>query len=252
MIPAPSILSQKSPLGKVDFYPPLLYNDKTCPGRESFMIRPRKAFIFDMDGVLLDSMPYHYLAWQEAFRSLGIEIDQREIYLREGEQGRVTAREISEKKGKRLTEEEIERLVQLKESIFQQICPPRVFDGVGELLEELKEKGKVLGLVTGTSQAEVRKILPPNLLILFDTLVTGDQVSQGKPAPDPYLKAMERLRLSAQDCLVIENSPNGILAAKRAGLDCVALTTSLPKQYLSGADLVLEDWGQLRSLLLRL
>jgi beta-phosphoglucomutase len=226
----------------------MAYNQGITAGRLNPMVK--EAILFDMDGVILDSMPYHFKAWQEAFATVGIQVDQKEIYLREGEKGEVTAQEIWDKSGKDSSPAKVKQLLKLKESIFQRICHPRVFEGVEELLLELKKRHFLLGLITGTSRGEVERILPSDLLGLFDTIITGDQVERGKPFPDPYLLAIKTLRIEPRSCLVIENSPNGILSAKQAGLQCLALTTSLPKEYLQEADQIVNSWAQLKDILL--
>jgi len=79
--------------------------------------------------------------------------------------------------------------------------------------------------------------------------VSGDSVKRGKPYPDPYIKAAKILGLRPNDCLVIENAPYGIRSAKAAGMFCVAVTTSLPKEYLKKADVIVDSLGQVNSLI---
>ena len=101
-----------------------------------------------------------------------------------------------------------------------------------------------MGLVTGTPMVELDKILPCDIRRLFDAVISGDSVKQGKPHPEPYLKAAAVLGLRPRQCLVVENAPLGIESAKKAGMSCVAVTTSLPKEYLKKADIIvnrLED-----------
>ena len=105
-------------------------------------------------------------------------------------------------------------------------------------IKRLKKARFKLALVTGTSIHEVRKILPEKLFQLFDVVVSGSDVQNGKPHPEPYLKAIQRLCISCVDAVVIENAPFGIRSAKKAGLKCFALETSLPRHYLTEADCV--------------
>ena len=88
--------------------------------------------------------------------------------------------------------------------------------------------------------AEVKKILPKNIFAKFDTIVTADMLKRGKPHPLPYLTAAKNLKIAPAKCLVVENSPLGVLSAKNAGMFCVAVTTSLPKCYLKKADIVID------------
>ncbi|MGA1794897.1 MAG: HAD family hydrolase [bacterium] len=208
-----------------------------------------KAVLFDMDGVLVDSMPYHYRAWREVFRSLGISLDKMEIYKREGEQGIRSIAAILAEHGIQLSPEQMDQLLQKKEAIFKGMAAHRLFPGVESLVRELRGEGYLIGLVTGTSRGEIDYVLPGNLIHSFDVVVTGDSVEHGKPAPDPYLKAIEGLHIDPSDALVIENAPYGIQSAKKAGIFCIALTTSLPRKYLRDADMVCDSLEEVRGLL---
>ena len=117
------------------------------------------------------------------------------------------------------------------------------------LAKMLKEKGYKLGLVTGTNSSRVRKILTAGLLELFDSIVTGDDVKKGKPHPEPYLNAAKMLGVAPGKCVVIENAPYGIESAKRADMFCVAITTSLPIEYLKRADKIIDKLEQLSSII---
>jgi beta-phosphoglucomutase len=203
-----------------------------------------RAIIFDMDGVIVDSMPYHFLSWYEALKPYGIRISCFEVYSREGERWDKTMRELFRgsgiKAGKKIFQDVFDR----KNKIFDKYFKRFIFPRAKELLGGLKKKGYVLGLVTGTPTAEIKKILPGRIRVLFDCIIAGDQVKKGKPDPEPYLRAARALNLPADECLVVENAPLGIESAKKAGMFCVALTTSLPKEYLSNADVIadkLED-----------
>ncbi|MEW6381933.1 MAG: HAD family phosphatase [bacterium] len=213
------------------------------------MLQERRAVLFDMDGVIVHTMPDHFRAWQEILRSIGIQVDKLEIYAREGEPGMVTLSELLAKYGKQLPLEEKQHLVQQKESLFKKIASPSLFSGVEDLIQEIKKRGYRLALVTGTSQNEVDSILPARLSSLFEVIITGDRVRRGKPAPDPYLAALEKLNIRPHEALVIENAPYGIQAAKGAGLLCIAVTTSLPREYLQQADVILDSVQEVRELL---
>jgi beta-phosphoglucomutase len=207
------------------------------------------AILFDMDGVIVHTMPDHFRAWQEILQSAGIQVDKLEIYAREGEPGMVTLSGILAKYGKELPMEKKQHLLQQKETLFKQIVSPSLFPGIENLIEEAKQRGYRLALVTGTSNNEVKSILPSRLSNLFEVIVTGDSVSKGKPAPDPYLKALDSLGIKADEAFVIENAPYGIQSAKSAGLVCIAVTTSLPKEYLQDADVILDSVEEVRKLL---
>ena len=99
--------------------------------------------------------------------------------------------------------------------------------------------------MTGTARHEAKKIMPVSLWRSFHVTVTGDEVRHGKPHPEPYLLALKKLGVRPAEAVVLENAPFGIHAAKKAGLTCIALETSLPKAYLRDADMVFSTYRQL-------
>jgi beta-phosphoglucomutase len=199
--------------------------------------KPR-AIIFDMDGVIVDSMPYHYLAWYEALRSYGVRITCFDVYSKEGESWQKSLEDFLKRSRIEPSQEIINKIFIDRQKIFKRYFKRFIFKGVKELLLCLKNQGYVLGLVTGTPIVEVKKILSKRILHLFSGIIGGDNVKKGKPHPDPYLKAAKILNVKPSECLVIENAPYGIESAKRAGMFCIALATSLPKEYLYRADIV--------------
>lgn len=215
------------------------------------MIFRYKAILFDMDGVILDTMPYHFNAWQEIFGSLGIHLEKFDVYKREGERGIVSISEILSDYGKDLNLEDRQNLLKAKERLFKKIARPKLFPAVIPLIGDLKKKGYLLGLVTGTSRDEVEHVLPASLIKAFDVIVAGDEVKRGKPAPEPYLKAIRALKIRANEVIVIENAPYGIESAQQAGAFCIAITTSLPREYLKDADIICDSLEEVRELMLR-
>jgi len=213
-------------------------------------IRP-KAVIFDMDGVIIDSMPYHFLAWYEALRPWGVRINCFDVYSKEGERWEQSLRDFLRRSGIRPTEKLLQKIFLTRQRIFKKYFKRFVFPGAKEFLACLKKKGYSLGLVTGTPRKELKGILPDDIRGLFDCVVSGDSVKRGKPHPEPYLKAAEMLKLKPQNCVVVENANLGIESAKKAGMYCIALTTSLPREYLKKADLVLDNLKQITGIIER-
>ena len=202
-------------------------------------LKPR-AIIFDMDGVIVDSMPYHFLAWYESLRPLGIRVSCFDVYSREGECWERSLRDFLLRAKIKPTALLLKKIFATRQKIFRNYFKRVIFYGAEDFLNCLKEKGYLLGLVTGTPIVEIIDILPGRIRDLFHCLVAGDQVKAGKPDPEPYLKAVKLLGLDSRQCLVVENAPLGIESAKRAGIFCIALTTSLPKEYLKAADMVMD------------
>lgn len=186
-------------------------------------LRP-KAIIFDLDGVLIDSMPYYYEAWKASFLNFGIGITEEEIYQREGEKSRTTAGEIFKKYKHGFPDENtLDLIIKLKDEHFNKIFEPTLMSGAEELLEELHRNMVKIGLVTGSRDPRKKLENRKDLLEYFDVIVTGNDIEKGKPCPDPYLKAIEKLGSSNDESIVVENAPLGIKSAVSAGINCIVL-----------------------------
>lgn len=198
-----------------------------------------KAIIFDVDGVLVDSMRFQADAWAEAFKEVGITISREDIYELEGSNDKRLIKSIFENAGKEPEAEHFEKLPEMKRKVleFDSIKP---FEGIPECLAELKRHFR-LAMVSGSNRETVGKIVDKFFSGYFEVVVNGSDLERGKPDPDPYLKALEKLNLTKNECVVIENAPLGITAAKRAGLYCVAVASMLETEKVEHADLVLED-----------
>ncbi|MDD4899570.1 MAG: HAD family phosphatase [Candidatus Omnitrophica bacterium] len=208
-----------------------------------------KAVIFDMDGVITNTMPYHFDAWLATLASVGIKVDCYEVYKREGQDGLSTIRELYQKQKRKFDLRQALGLLRQKEELFKRTVKIKFIKGARPFVRLLHKRKIILGLVTGTSRHEVERIMPKDLLKLFAVTVTGDEVGKSKPNPEPFLKAVKRLKVRKSDCVVIENAPFGVTAAKRAGLFCIAMETSLPRKYLRQADLICKNFSGLKKAL---
>ncbi|MDP3790035.1 MAG: HAD family phosphatase, partial [Candidatus Omnitrophota bacterium] len=132
----------------------------------------------------------------------------------------------------------LEGIFRRRKKIFKKNFKRFIFKDAKEVLACLREKGYKLGLVTGTPSHEVKRILPKDIYRSFDCIVAGDHVKKGKPHPEPYLTAAKNMGVKPLQCVVIENAPFGVESAKKAGMFCIAVTTGLTKEYLKGADIV--------------
>ncbi len=198
-----------------------------------------KAVIFDVDGVLVDSMRFHADAWKTVFYEVGINITREDIYELEGSNERAIIKTIFEKDGKKPEPWHFEYLVNKKREVFEfdQIKP---FKNIQDCLKKLKRYFN-LAAVSGSSRKVVEKVMNTFFSGFFEVIITGDDLERGKPNPAPFLKALAKLDITKNECIVIENSPLGITAAKRAEIYCVAVASTLGPDKLQHADLVFRD-----------
>jgi len=208
-----------------------------------------KAVLFDMDGVVLDSMDMHYRLWKNIFADYGVRLTKMDVFLREGEKAEKSIREIFRLRGQALRSGQLEEMFRKKRALLKGRAGVRVFPGVLPLLGRLRRVGIPLGLVTGTRRGFLRRVLPQKVKKCFDVVVTSDDVRHGKPNPESYRLAVRRLGIPMRDTLIVENSPFGVLAANRAGGYCIALATTLGPRYLRGADRVVRSHASLYKLL---
>lgn len=194
-----------------------------------------QAILFDMDGVLVDSMPYHAEAWDIILKTVGISIEKKLIYELEGANSRQVIDIIFRQFGRIPTEEEIQELTRKKLETFEQIAQEKPFEGVREFLETLKPRYK-LAVVSGSHRQTVNKTIDTFFPDTFEVVIDGEETKTGKPSPEPYLIAVRKLHILKDHCLVVENAPLGIRSAKSAGLRCIAITTYLGREYLKEAD----------------
>jgi beta-phosphoglucomutase len=205
-----------------------------------------RAVFFDFDGTFVESLPYHLAAWEEVLMSqCGFHLDPITVKLNEGRPVIEIARAIFEQAGQPFSEQLLHSIIDLKNERFRATHRARIFPENLQIIDLLKKRGIFVGLVTGTKRANLGVIVPLKVLRFFDVIITDGDTPLGKPAPDPYLAAAEKLGIQPSECLVVENAPLGIQSAKAAGMFCVALTTTLPEEHLQQADVTLHDHRRL-------
>lgn len=197
-----------------------------------------QAILFDFDGVLGRTMQDNYRAWCSAFATVSIALDEREYYQLEGLNTIRLAETILKNSSVELGR--AKELAQQKEANYLADNNFCLYPGALELVQQLSEK-LLLGLVTGAGSKRLEQTVPVELLKCFSAVVTGDLVTNPKPAPEPYLKAAETLGVAPADCLVVENAPLGIQAAKSAGMTCIAICSTLTADDLQQADQIVAD-----------
>jgi beta-phosphoglucomutase len=210
-----------------------------------------KALIFDMDGVLVNSMPFHAAAWKKAFLDMGMEIQDQDIYAIEGSNPKNGLSLLIRKARKEPEAYDFETITSIYRQEFKRIFELKAFDGMKECLEVLKTRF-LLSVVSGSDHLIVHGIIDQLFPGIFDIVVTGDDIKNSKPHPDPFLKAVELLNVRREECIVIENAILGVEAAKKAEIYCIGIPTYLEPSQLDRADLVVGDHRQLMQHLLSL
>ena len=186
-----------------------------------------KAILFDMDGVLFDSMPNHALSWHKVLKKHGLDMSREEAYLHEGRTGDDTIQIACKKNGVSMSSEEIEAIYNEKTDFFKTLSAPLQMYSSDMLLKKVMNAGLIPMLVTGSGQAS----LLANLNVFFpgvfvnERMVTAFDVKLGKPNPEPYLKALKKGNLKPWETVVIENAPLGVEAAHKAGLFVIVANT---------------------------
>lgn len=224
-------------------------------------MKPFKAYFFDMDGVLFDSMPYHAIAWERVMNAHGMPFTRHDGFLNEGRTGQSVIAEGAQKAGITLTEEQIWAIYQEKSDTFHSLGEAKPMRGIHDVLnyihngvinreaitsEAINAAKPQIWIVTGSGQRTLFAKLNTEFPGIFspDRMITAYDVQFGKPNPEPYLKAWERSGLKKEECCVIENAPLGVRAGHAAGLFTIGVNTGpLDEEDLrrEGADLVLPD-----------
>ncbi|MGE0793411.1 MAG: HAD family hydrolase [Candidatus Woesearchaeota archaeon] len=200
-----------------------------------------KAVIFDMDGVVIDSMKYHVPCWIDALKFLGIHADEADVYLKEGMNFEDTLKTFSNEYKVSLDNKTEEEINEARIKCIHKNFKIEVYAGVIEFISLLKNKNIKTALVTGSNKELANKVVKENLNNLFDVVITSDDVQHSKPYPEPYLKAVKMLNINKNDCVVIENAPLGIKSAKDAGLFVFGLETTLHKKELHEANMIFSN-----------
>jgi beta-phosphoglucomutase len=205
-----------------------------------------KGILFDFDGVILDSMKYHFQAWRKALAQYAVEIDRQFFNLLEGQGINGVGASLLRETG--LKSALLPQITANKIHHFNRIFQVEFYDGFVPFLEYLAKHALKLGIVTGGMRTRIEQVVNAYLPGYFHAVVTAEDVSYTKPHPEPYLKGAEKLTLKPEQCLVIENAPLGITAAKKAGMTVLAIQTTLDKKFLKEADFCLPSFAELHHL----
>ena len=188
-----------------------------------------KVVLFDMDGVLYDSMPNHGVAWQRAMKEFGIHFTLEDSYATEGARGVDTIRKYAKAQlGKELSEEEAQQMYDVKAAYFHEMPEAKVFDGVIDLMQKIKASGLKIGIVTGSAQLPLIERVTRDFgeFVTKDQITTAYDVKRGKPNPDPYLMGLKKAgNYLPEEGIVVENAPLGVHAGVAAGCYTVAINS---------------------------
>lgn len=211
-----------------------------------------KAVLFDMDGVLYDSMPAHDQSWRQTIDERSLQHLPHEFYLHEGRIGKSTINLVFQRNLQRdATDQEVNEIYARKTELFQEFNSGATMQGAKEVLEFVRREGLRPMLVTGSGQPSLLDRLDIHFPGIFtpETMVTAFDVVNGKPDPEPFLQGLKKGgNLQPNQALVIENAPLGIEAAVGAGIFTIAVNTGpLPDAVLSeaGASVVYDSMTSL-------
>lgn len=210
-----------------------------------------KAVMFDMDGVIFNSMPLHAKAWVKAFAECGIKFSEYQVYLNEGRTGASTIdEEFLKAFGRHSTTDEQHEIYRIKSGFFRQMPAPELISNITDVVDFLTKNNVSRTIVTGSGESttleRVEKLF--NGQFRRELMVTAHDVTYGKPNPEPYLMGLRKLGVAPNEALVVENAPLGVMAGVAAGVFTVAVNTGiLAKSDLTaaGANIVFDNMLQL-------
>jgi beta-phosphoglucomutase family hydrolase len=200
----------------------------------------KRAFIFDMDGTIVDNMAFHTKSWIAFFERRGMDIDPDEFFLATaGRQGVEIMRNYM---GAHLSDQDNIALNAEKEAVYRELYEPhlKVIDGFDALIANAGKQAVSLAVATSAPDENIVFTLDGlDLRRHFHAVVGAADVKRGKPEPDVFLMAAERCGVAPEHCIVFEDAPLGVEAARRAGMRAVVLTTTLPAEAFAQYDNVI-------------
>jgi beta-phosphoglucomutase len=216
-------------------------NEVKRSGQKTFC----KAVIFDMDGTLIESTNADFLAWQKVFADYNRGLTFQDYKPMLGKRSFSVVKELLQIKD----EKEQAKALANKSLYFRQVIDEQGLETVPyavDFLKQIKELGIPMALATSSRREKTKMVLAKvELLSYFDVIVTAEDVINGKPFPDVFLKAASMLKTPVENCVVFEDALSGIRAAKSASIKCVAISSNHTSHLLDEADLVIESFKDL-------
>tara|TARA_B100002052_G_scaffold53768_1_gene46915 strand:- start:276 stop:920 length:645 start_codon:yes stop_codon:yes gene_type:complete len=192
----------------------------------------KKGIIFDMDGTIVDSLPYHYKAWKIFFKENKVENFSKKL---KDYKGGGTLDLMTAVYGNKYSRKELKIMTDDKEIIFREIYKNNVVPIMGfmDMFELIKSKNILVGLASNAIRKNVKMILSElKIYEKFDSIICGDEVRKGKPDPEMFDETVDRFNLKKEECLIFEDSVEGVSAAVNSKVDVVGITSSSSEQIL--------------------
>lgn len=210
------------------------------------MKKKRIAVLFDMDGVLVDNHEFHYKAWMKFGEKYNVPITRERFLSFFGSSAREAIKNIFEKD---MPFEQVRKYASEKEDIYREIYKPhlKLIKGVKEFLNLLKQENIPTAVATSAPLVNAEFVLNEGKIAdLFDTIVHDAHFKHGKPDPEVYLKAAEKLNFDTSECIVFEDSHQGIEAARNANMKVIGVATTNPPELLQHTDKVINDFTEIK------
>ena len=192
----------------------------------------KKGIIFDMDGTIVDSLPYHYKAWKIFFKENKVENFSEKL---KDYKGGGTLDLMTAVYGDKYSRKELKIMTDDKEIIFREIYKNNVVPIMGfmDMFELIKSKNILVGLASNAVRKNVKMILSElKIYEKFDSIICGDEVRKGKPDPEMFDETVDRFNLKKEECLIFEDSVEGVSAAVNSKVDVVGITSSSSEKIL--------------------
>ncbi|MFC1993589.1 HAD family hydrolase [Chloroflexota bacterium] len=200
-----------------------------------------KAVIWDMDGVIADTASYHFKAWRTVFQKRGVDFTEAEFRPHFGQRNDTI---IKSALGDRISRDEIKVVAAEKEGTFRKLAGQNIkpLPGAIKLIRSLRERGFKIAISSSAPVENIRLVIHGlGIDDCFHGIVSGHEVTEGKPSPQGFLLAARKLGVEPENCVVVEDAIAGVAACKSAGSYCLAVTNTNPRESLQDADLVVDS-----------
>ena len=199
-----------------------------------------KAVIWDMDGVIADTGPYHCTAWQQVFHKRGVNFTEEDFRHHFGQRNDTIIRNTM---GQDIPQSDLETVIHEKETTFRDLVRHSIkaLPGAINLIKSLAGHGLKVALASSAPPENINLLIAGlGIKDYFQVIVSGTDVIEGKPSPQGFLLAAHRLGVKSDNCVVVEDAVAGVAGAKRAGMRCIAVTNTHPRESLLEADLIID------------